>query len=71
MAGQGEDGGKRLNVLEMMKEFRTNMDIIDDDDDDVEGSGDNENDLTQQIKEENSSADRVGYAYFTQPPMSR
>ena len=62
MAGQGEelDGStvKRLNVLEMMKEFRSNMDASDNDDVSVNADADEDvgNDSTQQNVSDRKSA---------------
>ena len=60
MAGQGDDldGStvKRLNVLEMMKEFRSNMDASDNDDVNADEDEDVGNDSTQQNVSDRKSA---------------
>ena len=62
MAGQGDDldGStvKRLNVLEMMKEFRSNMDVSDNDDVSVNADEDvgNDSSTRQDVSDRKSAS---------------
>ena len=54
MCRQGEDlDAKRPNVLEMMRQFRTNMDNSDDDDDDDDSSRRHDRNNTDDLADQN------------------
>ena len=72
MAGQGDDldGStvKRLNVLEMMKEFRSNMDVSDNDD--VSVNADEDEDVGHDSTQQNISDRKSASSDKKSPPDS-